>query len=118
MVKAIGARNAERYFITAERFDVKEAKRMNLVHKIFPSNEIDQLSEDFIRHMLANSPQAMYQAKRLVKLVEGKEITEEIVLETAQRIADIRASSEGREGVAAFLEKRPANWAAAKKQEF
>jgi len=118
VVKAIGARNAKRYFITAERFDVKEAKTMNLVHKIFPSNEIEQRSQDYIRHVLANSPQAMYQAKRLVELVDGKGITEEIVLETAQRIADIRASNEGKEGVSAFLEKRPANWAEANKNDF
>jgi len=118
VVKAIGERNAKRYFVTAERFDVNEAKEMNLVHKVFTKEEFDIQANDYINRILANSPEAMYQAKRLVDLVADKEITEAIVLETAQRIADIRASSEGKEGVSAFLEKRPANWAAANKNEF
>jgi len=118
VVKAIGERNAKRYFVTAEQFDAQDAKEMNLVHKIFAKDEIDMQTSDYINRILANSPEAMYQAKRLVDYVADKEISEEVVLETAQRIADIRASSEGKEGVAAFLEKRPANWAAANNNEF
>jgi methylglutaconyl-CoA hydratase len=60
----------------------------------------------------------MYQSKRLVNHVYGKPITEDLVRDTAQRIADIRATSEGKEGVTAFLEKRPADWAASNKSEF
>ncbi len=110
VVKAIGERNAKRYFVTAEKFNVTEAKQMNLVHKVFEHDCLIDESEDFIQKVLANSPQAMKQAKDLVNLVHNKEIGEDLIRDTAQRIADIRASQEGREGVSAFLEKRPANW--------
>ncbi|TQV87655.1 enoyl-CoA hydratase/isomerase family protein [Aliikangiella coralliicola] len=110
VVKAIGERNAKRYFATAERFDATEAKHINLIHKIFPHDALTENVEDFLQKALANGPKAMYQAKKLVNLVHNQPINEDLIRETAQRIADIRASKEGKEGVGAFLEKRPANW--------
>lgn len=117
VVKAIGERNAKRYFATAEKFDATEAKNINLVHKIFPHAELADAAEDFLQKALANGPKAMYQAKRLVNYVNHRSIDEDLIRETAQRIADIRASKEGKEGVSAFLEKRPANWFANKQSE-
>ena len=113
VVKAIGERNSKRYFVTAEKFDVKEALNIQLVHKIYPMAELKDSSDDYINRILANGPNAMYHAKGLVNYVNNKKITEELVLETAQRISDIRASVEGKEGISAFLEKRPAHWASA-----
>ncbi|PCI72848.1 MAG: gamma-carboxygeranoyl-CoA hydratase [Gammaproteobacteria bacterium] len=113
VVKAIGERNSKRYFATAEKFNVKEALNIQLVHKVFPLAELKDSSDDYINRILANGPNAMYQAKRLVNYVNNKNIDENLILETAQRIADIRASVEGKEGVSAFLEKRPAHWASA-----
>jgi methylglutaconyl-CoA hydratase len=110
VVKAIGERHAKRYFVTAERFNVKQAKKMNLVHKIFAHESLADEAEDFIQKILANSPQAMRQAKDLINLVNNQPISEDLIRDTAQRIANIRASQEGKEGVSAFLEKRPANW--------
>ena len=110
VVKAIGERNAKRYFATAEKFDANEAKQINLVHKVFPHDALTENAADFLQKVLANGPMAMYQAKRLVQLVYNQPIDEDLIRETAQRIADIRASKEGKEGVSAFLEKRPANW--------
>jgi len=118
VVKAIGERNAKRFFATAEKFDANEAKLIQLVHKIIPHNELSDLSSDYINRILGNGPRAVYQSKRLVNHVSDKPINEDLVRDTAQRIADIRASSEGKEGVSAFLEKRPANWAASSKNEF
>jgi len=118
VVKAIGERNAKRYFATGEKFNAAEAKAIQLVHKVVPHDKLNDYTEDFINRVLANGPKAMREAKTLVNYVVGKPITEGLVLETAQRIADIRASSEGREGVIAFLEKRPANWAAKNISEF
>jgi len=118
VVKAIGERNSKRYFATAERFNAQEAKNIGLVHKMIPHDELADTAKDFINKMLANGPKAMRQSKQLVNHVVNKTIDEELVLETAQRIADIRASSEGREGVSAFLEKRPADWNAINKNEF
>jgi methylglutaconyl-CoA hydratase len=111
VVGAIGERNAKRYFATAERFNAQDAKHINLVHSIVAHDELDEFCDDYVNRILANGPVAMYQSKQLVNRVSNQPIDEELVLETAQRIADIRASSEGREGVSAFLEKRPANWA-------
>ena len=113
VVKAIGERNSKRYFATAEKFDVNEALNIQLVHKIYPMDELKDSSDDYINRILANGPNAMYQAKRLVNFVNNKDIDETLILETAQRISDIRASVEGKEGVSAFLEKRPAHWASA-----
>ncbi|MGB0495126.1 MAG: enoyl-CoA hydratase/isomerase family protein [Kangiellaceae bacterium] len=111
VVKAIGERNSKRYFTTAEKFNVNEALNIQLVHKVFPLDELKDASDDYINRILANGPNAMYQAKKLVNYVNNKKIDETLILETAQRIADIRASIEGKEGVSAFLEKRPAHWA-------
>lgn len=113
VVKAIGERNSKRYFATAEKFNVEEALNIQLVHKVYPLDELKDSCDDYINRILANGPNAMYQAKRLVNYVNNKNINENLILETAQRIADIRASVEGKEGVTAFLEKRPANWASA-----
>ena len=113
VVKAIGERNSKRYFATAEKFDVNEALNIQLIHKIYPMDELKDSSDDYINRILANGPNAMYQAKRLVNFVNNKDIDETLILETAQRISDIRASVEGKEGVSAFLEKRPAHWASA-----
>lgn len=110
VVKAIGERNAKRFFATAERFDAIEAKSIQLIHKVIPHVELDQQTHEFIDNILGNGPVAMYQSKRLVNHVYNQEISEQLILETAQRIADIRASAEGKEGVLAFLEKRSANW--------
>ncbi len=110
VVKAIGERNAKRYFVTAEKFGADEAKSMQLVHKIYPHDSLVADADNFLQLMLTNSPAAMGQAKNLVNLVYAQTIDAKLIAETAQRIADIRASNEGKEGVAAFLEKRSANW--------
>ena len=110
VVKAMGERNAKRYFATAERFDANEANKVNLIHKVFSSDTFKEDCEDYLQKLIANGPNAVYQSKKLVNFVANKPIDEELIRETAQRIADIRASKEGKEGVGAFLEKRPANW--------
>lgn len=118
VVKAIGERNSKRFFATAERFDATEAKNIQLVHKVFAHDELADNAQDYINRILANGPRAMLQSKRLVNYVFNQPITEDLVRETAQRIADIRATSEGKEGVSAFLEKRPADWNASNKSDF
>lgn len=111
VVKSMGERNAKRYFATAERFDAQEAKHINLVQKIFSVDTFKPDCEDFLQKLIANGPNAVYQSKKLVNFVANQPITEDLIKDTAQRIADIRASKEGKEGVTAFLEKRPPNWA-------
>ena len=110
VVKAIGERQAQRYFLTAERFKAPQAKEFGLIHEVVAEEELVAKSNEMIAGLLANGPQAVRAAKSLIKAVAGKDINQDVLDETAKRIADIRASEQGKEGLNAFLEKRPADW--------
>lgn len=111
VVAAMGERVARRYFLTAERFDAGEAWRHGLVHELATSDaEMDEKIGEVIDAILEASPAAQREAKDLVRAVAGKPVTSELIQDTAERIAKLRASPEGREGVTAFLEKRKAAW--------
>ena len=111
VVAAIGERAARRYFLTGERFTAADAWRMGLIHEI-TGNEagMDDMIGAIVDAMLAASPVAQKEAKDLIRAVTNRPLTSEVVQDTADRIAKIRSSPEGREGVAAFLEKRRASW--------
>ena len=110
VVRAMGAQAARRYFITAERFSAAEAQRMGLAHECVPAGALDETVDALLKALLAASPQAVVQAKRLVRDVAGQPLTDALVQDTVVRIADIRASEQGREGVQSFLEKRKPSW--------
>ncbi|HLX22672.1 MAG TPA: enoyl-CoA hydratase/isomerase family protein [Usitatibacter sp.] len=111
VVSAIGERAARRYFITAERFDAAEAFRLGLVHELAQDEAaLDEKLGAVVEAMLACSPAAQLAAKDLIRAVSNRPVTSELIQDTAERIAKIRSSPEGREGVAAFLEKRRAAW--------
>src|SRR6202795_3163644 len=111
VVAAIGERAARRYFLTAERFDAAEAWRLGLVHELVGAHEsLDDRIGEIVDAMLACSPGAQREAKELIRAVASRPVTSELAQDTAERIAKIRSSPEGREGVAAFLEKRRASW--------
>ncbi len=110
VIAAIGARAANRYFVTAERFTAETALRLGLVHDIVEAEKLDAVTITMAEAILANGPNAVSEAKRLIKKVAGHAIDEEIIRHTATKIADIRASTEGREGITAFLEKRTPDW--------
>lgn len=110
VVKAIGERQAQRYFLTAERFKAPQAQEFGLVHEVVAEEELVAKANEMIAALLSNGPQAVRAAKSLIKAVAEKEINQDILDETAKRIADIRASEQGKEGLNAFLEKRPADW--------
>ncbi|MDX1654356.1 MAG: enoyl-CoA hydratase/isomerase family protein [Candidatus Competibacteraceae bacterium] len=107
---AIGERQARRYFVTAERFDAGEARRIGLVHEVVEPDQLDGRVEEILQVMAANGPQAMAAAKDLARVVGQAPIDATLVEETARRIATIRAGDEGREGVSAFLDKRKPAW--------
>jgi len=109
VIQAIGERQARRYFLTAERFDVQEALRIGLVHQVVAAEQLDSTIDQLCQTLLANSPAALAAAKALINAV-GQSPDEATIEDTARRIAQIRASREGQEGVAAFLEKRPPGW--------
>jgi methylglutaconyl-CoA hydratase len=110
VVEAIGARAAHRYFLTAERFTAAEALRIGLVHEVVAADELDARINAMLATLLVAGPNAQAAAKRLIDAVAHRPIDDAVVADTAERIADIRASAEGREGVAAFLGKRDAAW--------
>jgi methylglutaconyl-CoA hydratase len=110
VIRAMGAQAARRYFLTAERFSASQARQMGLAHEVVAPDELDQAVQGILTSLLAASPHAVAEAKRLVRDVAGKPLTDALVDETVMRIADIRASEQGREGVRSFLEKRRPSW--------
>ena len=110
VIKAMGDQASRRYFLTAERFDAREAKRLGLAHEVVPSEELDTTVNTIVKALVNNSPNAVREAKKLVRDIAGLPIDDVLLADTAGRIANIRASAEGREGVASFLEKRKPAW--------
>lgn len=110
VVAAIGPRAARRYALTAERFDAAEARRLGLVHEVAAPEALEAAAGRIVAALLAGGPRAVAAAKALVARVARAPLDDALVAETAERIATLRASEEGREGLSAFLEKRPPKW--------
>ncbi|MEO7244945.1 MAG: enoyl-CoA hydratase/isomerase family protein [Rubrivivax sp.] len=110
VVRALGEAAARRYFITAERFDATRALSLGFVHEVVPAEALDRTVDGIVAALVANGPAAVKACKALVHDVAGQPITAELRADTARRIADIRATDEGREGVSAFLNKREPAW--------
>jgi methylglutaconyl-CoA hydratase len=112
VVRALGEQASRRWFVTAERFGAHEAHRLGFVHEVVAADALDAKVAEIVAALVANGPAAVKACKRLVQDVAGRPIDEALRAETARRIADIRASAEGREGVQAFLDKRDPAWRA------
>ena len=112
VIRAMGERAASRYFLSAERFDAAEAYRIGFVHDICPPEELDGRVNDMLGHLVLGGARALEESKKLIALSGGTKLTPAIRTETAKRIAETRASAEGREGIASFLEKRRPKWVA------
>ena len=111
VVRAIGPREARRWFLTAERFGAEEARRIGLVHEVAPADQLEERGAAMVADLLKGGPEALAEAKRLVQLVRTMPQGGSILAEaTVAMIADRRASAEGREGIGAFLEKRKPGW--------
>ncbi|WP_404340163.1 enoyl-CoA hydratase/isomerase family protein [Pseudoalteromonas mariniglutinosa] len=108
VIKAIGERAARRYFLTAEIFDAHTAKQLGLVHQV--TGQLESALDTLLQTLLDNGPVAVKAAKQLINDVAGKNINDDIIHLTAERIASIRVSEEGQEGLSAFFEKRSPNW--------
>lgn len=111
VIAAMGQRAARRYFLTAERFSAEEAHRLGLVHEVVRGEDLETRGKRLSQVILAGGPSAQRESKDLIFAVGGKAIDAEVVEDTAVRIARLRKSPEGREGVNAFLEKRKPDWA-------
>jgi len=110
VIEAIGARQARRYFLTAERFAAAEAFRIGLVHDIVPGPELDGRINELLGDLLVAGPAAQLECKALIRGVAHRPIDADVIAGTAEHIAAVRSSPEGKEGVAAFLGKRPPKW--------
>lgn len=112
VIKAMGEQAARRWFVTAERFSAAQAHATGFVHECVPPDALDAKVDELVAALVANGPMAVRACKKLVQDVAGRPIDAELRADTARRIADIRASDEGREGIASFLGKRAPNWLA------
>ena len=112
VVKAMGEQAARRWFLTAERFSAAQAHAMGFVHECVAPDALDAKVDEIVAALVANGPMAVRACKKLVQDVAGRAIDADLRADTARRIADIRASDEGREGIASFLGKRAPNWLA------
>jgi methylglutaconyl-CoA hydratase len=110
VIRAIGRRAAQRYFLSAEKFSAREALRIGLVHEVVAAEHLSSTVTTIAAELLKSGPHAVAAAKRLIVDVADSRLDDALVEETARRIAAIRVSPEGREGIAAFLEKRKPGW--------
>ena len=112
VVRALGEQASRRYFVTAERFSAARAQALGLAHEVVHVDALDAAVAEIVAALVANGPAAVKACKQLVMDVASRPIDAALRDDTARRIADIRASAEGREGVQAFLNKRDAAWKA------
>jgi methylglutaconyl-CoA hydratase len=110
IIRAIGARQARRYFTSAEMIVAERAREIGLVHEVVLPQDLATARDNLIDAFLACAPGAQSEAKALVSFCDGRPVDDELLQETARRIAVRRASSEGREGLSAFLAKRAPEW--------
>ncbi len=110
VIRAMGEQAARRYALTAERFDATEALRIGFVHAVVAADALDVYVNEILAALMQTSISAVREAKRLVREIAGRPIDDATVSDTAERIAAIRASDDGREGVRAFLDKRKPRW--------
>lgn len=112
VIRAMGARAAHRYFLTAERFSAEEAHRIGFVHELVDADALEAKVGELAQALVSASPAAVRACKKLVQDVADRAIDDALVAATVEGIAEIRASDEGREGVASFLQKRRPAWLA------
>jgi methylglutaconyl-CoA hydratase len=114
VIRAMGEQNARRYFLSAEVFDAAEALRIGMLSIVTAPDKLDEKIQELLNHLLAGGPQAHAKIKALIRAVAGRPVDDALAADTARRIAEIRVSPEGKEGIASFLEKRKASWCSKK----
>jgi methylglutaconyl-CoA hydratase len=110
VLRAMGPRAAGRWFLTGETFNAAEALRIGFIHDVCEADELDARASAMMGSFMMAAPEALTEAKRLIREVPDAPINEQMAQDTATRIAQQRASAPGREGIAAFLEKRMPRW--------
>ena len=110
VIKALGEQASRRYFTTAERFDAARAKALGFVHEVVAADALDAKVDELVAALAANGPAALRACKRLVQDFAGRPIDDALRTDSVRRIAGVRASVEGKEGVQSFLSKRAPAW--------
>jgi methylglutaconyl-CoA hydratase len=110
VVRAIGERQSYRYFQTAERISAARAREIGLVHEVVPPEELDAKVEEIVVALLEGGPRGQSAATDLIRAVANRPIDDAVIEDTARRIATLRATTEAREGLSAFLDKRRPVW--------
>jgi methylglutaconyl-CoA hydratase len=110
VVRAMGERQARRYFLSAEVFGAEEALRIGMLSALVPAGELDSAVDNLLKNLVAGGPQAQARIKELIRAVANRPVDDALAADTAKRIAEIRVSPEGKEGIASFLEKRKPSW--------
>ena len=111
VLRAIGERQATRYFQTAERIDAARAQALGLVHEVVAEDQLDAKVQEVVTALLQGAVGAQAAAKDLIRAIAHRPVSDALLQDTAERIAHIRATPQAKEGLNAFLEKRPAAWA-------
>ena len=112
VVRAMGARQARRYFMSAEVMSATDAERLGIIHEQVPAANLDDRVEALVAALRQGAPQAQLRSRDLIEKVAGRPIDDATIAYTADLIADLRTAPEGREGLGAFLEKRSPHWSA------
>ncbi|MHA3081090.1 enoyl-CoA hydratase/isomerase family protein [Acinetobacter sp. ANC 5502] len=110
VIRAIGVRQASRYFLTAERISAEQALNIGLAHETTTADELDHKVDEIVQALLLGGPEAQAASKQLIQLVDQKQLTQQLLLQTAQHIAHVRQGSEAKDGLNAFLNKQSPTW--------
>lgn len=110
VLRAIGPRHALRFFQTAEQISAEKAREIGLINEVTADDALDAGIATLVAALLAGAPQAKQAAKQLIRAISGRAIDDEVMEETAQRIARQRATDEAKDGIVSFLEKRTPAW--------
>ncbi|MFW1857508.1 enoyl-CoA hydratase/isomerase family protein [Acinetobacter defluvii] len=110
VIRAIGARQASRYFLTAERISAEQGKAIGLVHEVTSPEQLDSKIQEIIDTLVLGGPEAQSASKQLIQMVSQESLTEDLLLKTAQHIAHVRQGAEAKNGLQAFLTKQSPEW--------
>ncbi|AWL28690.1 enoyl-CoA hydratase/isomerase family protein [Acinetobacter defluvii] len=110
VIRAIGARQASRYFLTAERISAEQGKAIGLVHEVTSPEQLDSKIQEIIDTLVLGGPEAQSASKQLIQMVSQESLTEDLLLQTAQHIAHVRQGAEAKNGLQAFLTKQSPEW--------
>lgn len=110
VIRAIGARQASRYFLTAERIGAQQALNIGLAHEVAEPEALDQTIDAIVEALLLGGPEAQAASKQLIQMVNQQELTQDLLLQTAQHIAHVRQGTEAKNGLNAFLNKQSPSW--------